>query len=138
MASPTFNPVRELRGLALPTQRDPRGAFNSKREADAAWGDLLRAVLVPQGSQLMRRQFGSSLYDMLFDPLDIEDELVATLIRETAERSCPHVRIREVKLSINGTHVEIGIVFSLTSDPASVETRVASVKRSVMTAVGVA
>lgn len=134
-----FNPVQELRGLALPATRGARGFFDSKNQFDVAWGDLIMAVFVPRGSRPMRRSFGSALYDLLFNPMDIEDELIEVAIKDTAAQFCPHITIRRVTLlNVDRGHVEVGIVFSLTSDLAAETDRSVVVRKTHINLAGAA
>ena len=133
----TFKPVRELRGLALPVRQDPRGPFNSKTETDVAWGDLLRAVLVPRGSQPMRRNFGSSLHELLAEPMDVEDEFVIALISDSVRNSCPHIILKNVSVRVVRTQLEIGVTFSLVSNPEEPVTRTTTIKRTNVSARGI-
>ena len=125
MASRDFATTTELRGLALPAS--PRGAggyFEAKDPLDAAWGDLLMALLVPVGSRPMNRTFGSALYDTLFTPQTLEFEVVVVAIRDAAARLLPHIVIKDVTvIADTPRHVRVGIVFALASDRGTEEER---------------
>lgn len=126
-----FQPATELRGLALPATLGPQGIFASKSAFDVAWGDLLVAVFTPRGSRPMNRLFGSTLYDLLFTPLDVEDEIIEVSIREVAAQFCPHIVIQRVTLSSSTQGgVQVGVVFSLTSDPQTTTSRTVLVKKT--------
>lgn len=138
MVTGAFKPATELRGLALPATRGPQGYFASKDPYDVAWGDLLCAVFTPRGSRPMRRSFGSSLYDLLFDPLDIEDAIIEVSIREVVAQSCPHIIVRRVTL-LNATagRIQVGIVFSLASDQETEAGRTVFIKKTYLSQPGV-
>lgn len=138
MVTGAFKPAIELRGLALPATRGPQGVFASKNAFDVAWGDLLLAVFTPRGSRPMDRSFGSTLYELLFEPIDIEDEIIEVSIRAVAAQFCPHIVIRKVTLlnSAQGT-VQVGVVFSLTSDQATDDRRTVLIKKTYIALPGV-
>lgn len=131
MVTGAFKPATELRGLALPARRGSQGFFASKTAFDVAWGDLLLAVFTPRGSRPMNRAFGSSLYDLIFDPVGIEDEIVEVSIRAVAQQFCPHIVIRKVTLlNVADGKVQVGVVFSLASDQETEERRSVFIKKT--------
>lgn len=139
MSNGAFKTATELRGLALPARRGPGGFFESKNPHDVAWGDLLVALFVPQGSRPMRRQFGSALYEYLFDPIAVEDETLEIAVRDTAVASCPHLNIVSVSIkNIDGARVTLGIVFGLKSDPMQTVERQTIVQKTDISVLGAA
>lgn len=137
MPTGAFTTATELRGLALPALRGPGGFFASKNQFDVAWGDLLMAIFVPRGSRPMQRQFGSTLYDLLFDPIDIENEIIEASVRDIAAQFCPQVLIRRVTIKNSAAgHIQVGIVFSLASDIENEGERSVLIPKTVVTEVG--
>lgn len=137
MVTGEFHIATELRGLALPARRGSGGYFPSASPADVAWGDLLLAILTPQNGRPMNRSFGTTLYQLLFEPIAEEFELVKMVIRDTAARSCPHLVIQDVTVaSVEPERVEVGITFSLRSDLENVQERNVSVKKTNVSVVG--
>lgn len=131
MVTSAFNSSTELRGLALPAARGSQGPFASRGAADVAWGDLLLAIFTPRGSRPMNRAFGSSLYDLLFTPIDVENEIVEVSIREVASQFCPHIVISRVTLlNVEQGRIQVGVVFSLASDPGTEERRAVLIKKT--------
>lgn len=114
MASSDLQTSKEIRGLALPAVKGPGGYFESKGEGDVSWGDLMLTLFTPLGGRVMRRGFGSSLYDLLFEPL-VPDEfqLVGAAIRDIAARQLPHVTVTKVEIRAQpqGDGMEIRIFF---------------------------
>jgi len=114
----------QLRGLALPATKGPGGFFESKQPLDVAWGDLLMALFTRRGSRVMRRDFGSVLAELLFDPTtDEQAEVVDHVVREAAADHCPHISIRGVEVSTIDRAMQVRIRFALRTDTADVQTR---------------
>lgn len=119
MASSDLQTSKELRGLALPALKGTGGYFESKGEGDVSWGDLLLTLFTPIGGRVMRRGFGSSLYDLLFEPLiPGEFQIISAAIRDIARRQLPHIRVTrvEIKALSGGDGMEIKIFFRLQTD----------------------
>lgn len=119
--------ITQLRGLALPAVKGAGGYFETKTALDVAWGDLMNAILIPRGSRLMRRGFGSTLREQLFEP-NTEDQqaLIDYVIREAAQEHCPHVQIREVsvfKSDSVSNRVLVRVTFALRTDTSQVQDR---------------
>lgn len=112
-----YTNATELRGLALPALKGSGGIFESKSAEDVAWGDLLLALFTPIGGRVMRRQAGSALYELLFEPVNPDDfTLVDYTIREAARRQLPHVNITNVEVRDIGRGIEIHVFFQLNND----------------------
>lgn len=114
MASSDLQTSKEIRGLALPAIKGPGGYFESKSVGDVSWGDLLLTLLTPLGGRVMRRSFGSSLYDLLFEPLiPGEFSIISAAIRDIAARQLPHVSVTRVEIRelASGVGMEIKIFF---------------------------
>lgn len=113
MATVTTGQV-ERRGLALPAIRTVGGYFASKNRYDTAWGDLLLAIFVHIGSRPGRRDFGSALDTVLFEPDVLQkQQMVRHIINETAARWTPHIVIREVKVQVVERNLQLWIAFGL-------------------------
>lgn len=122
--------VVELRGLALPALRGVGGYFVSKTRYDVAWGDLILAIFCPINGRPMRRIFGSSIHDVVFEPSTLAlNQLISYVIRECASRWCPHVVINDVLVQPQGQDVKVGVVFSLSED-RSVQDRTIFIRKS--------
>jgi phage baseplate assembly protein W len=118
MVSSDLLSSRELRGLALPALKGSGGYFESKGEGDVAWGDLLMALFVPIGGRVMRRSFGSSLYELLFDPIiEGEFQLVDAAIKDIAARNLPHVTVTRtlIRTAESNKGIEIKVFFRVNS-----------------------
>lgn len=116
----TDTQVKQLRGLALPALRTAGGYFASKGPADIAWGDLIVAVFTPVGSRPFRRQFGSTLHEVVFEPNDATT--AATLeyvIKDAVKRQAPNVIVNGVVARADGRTVSLLIQFSRSDDRAT-------------------
>ncbi len=104
----------ERRGLALPAIRTVGGYFASKNRYDTAWGDLLLTIFTPIGSRPGRRDFGSALDALLFEP-DVlrKQQMILHIITEAAARWTPHVVIREVRVEVVDKSLKLWIAFGL-------------------------
>ena len=114
MASSDLQTSKEIRGLALPAIKGSGGYFESKGAGDVSWGDLMLALFTPLGGRIMRRSFGSSLYDLLFEPVvPGEFQIIGAAIRDVANRQLPHVSVTnvEIRAQSNGKAIEIKISF---------------------------
>lgn len=118
--------VKQLRGLGLPALRATGGYFTSKTRLDVAWGDLLLALFTPIGVRSMRRTFGSSLHELLFDP-NIRQNIkrIQYIISETMTKWTPHLILRGVRVIINNKALELHITFALADDRQSLSRSVA-------------
>jgi len=107
----------ELKGLALPALHGPGGLFESKGEADVAFGDLLIALFTPIGGRFMARSFGGTLHDLLFETLPGEFSLVDAAIKDTARKNLPHVTVTRTRIreAATGKGIEIEIFFRVNS-----------------------
>lgn len=114
----------QLRGLALPATKGPGGFFESKQPLDVAWGDLLLTLFTIRGARPMRRDFGSVLHELLFDPnVDEQAEVVDHVIREAAADHCPHIQIRGVETTSFDRSLQIRVLFALRTDTSNVQAR---------------
>lgn len=86
----------------------------------------------------MNRQFGSTLWELLWEPVSTEFEVAELVIRDAATRFTPHLVIRQVNVNPQGNRVQIGVVFSLRSDLQAEEERTALIDRSSVTTLGAA
>jgi phage baseplate assembly protein W len=128
MAAPVKSTI--LRGLALPAVRGSGGYFASKTLEDAAWGDLLLVLFTKIGARPFRRDFGSGLIGLLFDPSTPQIAQRATFeITDAVSRGAPHIVIQDVVITRSGKSVNLTISFSLRGTPGSV-TRTARLDRS--------
>ena len=129
----------ELAGLALPASKtSPGGYFQSKSKYDVAWGDLLLALFVPAGSRVMRRRLGSSILEMLFEPLDsqLDQQEISFRVRDAIRQQAPHIRIERVQIldPQNPKTLSIAITFSLREDPQT-DTRRIRLSRNFISAI---
>ena len=112
---------QQLRGLALPAIRTAGGYFVSKQPDDVAWGDLIITLFTPIGSRLMRRQFGSALSTLVFDPSDATLQTdITTVIQAAAALWAPMVTIRGVTTTLNGKQVGVTVSFSRADNTSQV------------------
>ncbi len=104
----------ERKGLALPAVRSTGGYFASKNRYDTAWGDLLLALFTPIGSRPGKRDFGSALDTILFEP-DVlrKQQMVRHIIMEAAARWTPHIVIREIKVEVVDKALKLWVAFGL-------------------------
>lgn len=114
-----FQTFQELRGLALPAIKGPGGYFESKGEGDVAWGDLLLALLTPQGGRLMRRSFWSGVPDLLFEPVVVDEfQIIDATIKDVANRLLPHITVTRTNIRAldNGKGLEVQIRFRVNTN----------------------
>lgn len=124
MPTPDLKSTTELRGFALPATKGPGGYFESKNPGDTAWGDLLLALLTPQGGRFMRRTLGSALYEQLFEPVVASEfPLVDYTIRQASDRQLSNVRIARTAIREVPRGIEIKVFFRLRSDLGVEESR---------------
>lgn len=125
-----FQTATELRGLALPATAGAGGFFESKGRYDVAWGDILLALLTPQGSRPQNRAFGTTLYNLLFEPIAEEFELIKLVVRDAVTQWCPHLVLREVGVVAQEKTVQISITFSLRSEFSNPQERAVLIKKT--------
>lgn len=133
MASSDLQTSKELKGLALPAVKGTGGYFESKGAGDVSWGDLLLTLFTPIGGRVMRRSFGSSLYDLLFEPLiPGEFQIIGAAIRDIARRQLPHVRVTRVQIRElqSGIGMEIKIFFRLQSNLEAEQSQVVLIPKT--------
>jgi phage baseplate assembly protein W len=120
----------ERRGLALPALRRVGGYFASKNRYDTAWGDLLLTLFVPTGTRPGKRDFGSALHRVLFEP-DVlrQQEVVERVVLQAAARWTPHIVIHEVKVQALDKRLQLWIGFGLVGE-ASADRRLVQLSRS--------
>jgi len=126
----TANTKQEIRGLALPALRRAGGYFASKNKYDTAWGDVLRAIFTPVGSVPAKRDYGSALHRLMFEPdLLNRQQLVTYVITQAVKKWCPHVTLRDIALgaSADGKTFGLRVKFSLTDELASVQERMVDI-----------
>lgn len=116
--------VTRLRGLALPATKGPGGYFESKPPLDVAWGDVLLALFTMRGGRVMRRDVGSVLNEILFEPnTEDQESFVDDVVREAVTASCPHVQVRDVQVLRRDRVMHLTIAFALRTDTSNVQTR---------------
>lgn len=122
-------PIIETRGLALPAIRSVGGYFASKGPHDVAWGDLLLALFTRLTSRFMRRNIGSSLSDILFQP-NVEENLqvVELIIEDVAERDTPQIVLDDVTVVLSGRTLALKIAFHLVDDD-TIDERLVELRR---------
>lgn len=114
----------ELRGLALPAVKGPGGLFESKRGGDVLFGDLLVALFTPLGTRIMRRGFGSTVHQLLFEPIVDDLDFVNFTIRQVSgSDALPHVTITNVETRAVEKGLEVQITFRATNDQQGSQTR---------------
>jgi hypothetical protein len=134
MPTPDLLAATEVRGLALPATKGPGGYFESKTPQDVAWGNLLLALLTPQGGRFMRRGLGSALYEQLFEPVVEGDfPLVDYTIREAAARQLATVNITRTDISVrnSGRGLDVHVFFRLRSDLEVEESRTVQIPKTI-------
>jgi phage baseplate assembly protein W len=114
--------LETLSGLGLPVTRNSGGYFTPKTGRDVAFSDLVISLLTPIGSRPMRRDFGSGLSLLLFDPNDKMVVSQATrVIQEAAQRWCPWATVLAVRVEESGTRMFLRVTFSLIDDRTPTE-----------------
>ncbi len=109
--------VQQLRGLALPAIRTAGGYFATKGPNDMAWGALINAVFTPLGSRPFRRQFGSTLHEVVMEPNDATTQsLVEYVIKDAVQRWAPSVIVQSVVTRPVDNKIGILIQFSRSDD----------------------
>lgn len=114
--------LERIVGLGLPVTRQSGGYFTLKKGKDVAFSDLVIAIFTPIGGRPMKRDFGSGLSTLLFDPNDkTAIGVINKVIRDAAQKWCPYVSVQQVDVAQNGRYMYLRIVFSLTDDRTPVE-----------------
>lgn len=113
--------VRPLTGLALPAMRRTGGYFSSRRHADLAWGDILLAVFVPRGAQVMARGLGCGLHEQLFQLRSVDPSVIAYTVRDAITQQVPYVRVESVKIAPVDKGYRISIAYSLRSEIETIQ-----------------
>lgn len=127
--------VTRLRGLALPAVKGPGGYFETKKDLDVAWGDLMVALFTPRATRVMNRSFGSVLHEQLFEPNTSEqDATIRYVIQEAIGENCPHIQFREVRISREESRATVRIFFALRTDTSDVQSREVIVEKSHLSA----
>jgi phage baseplate assembly protein W len=117
--------LETLSGLGLPVTRDSGGYFTPKTGRDAAFSSLVISLLTPIGSRPMRRDFGSGLSLLLFDPNDkMAISVAERVIREAAQKWCPWATVISVRVEEAGRRMFLYVTFSLIDDRTPVERKV--------------
>lgn len=131
MPTPDLLAATEVRGLALPATKGPGGYFESKSPEDVAWGNLLLAILTPQGGRFMRRGLGSALYEQLYEPVVEGDfPLVDYTIREAVSRQLATVNITRTDVSARERGLSVHVFFRRRADLEVEEARTVQVPKT--------
>jgi len=108
-----------MRGLGLPALQTAGGYFTSKTAYDVAWGDLMYCLFTPIGTRPGLRGFGSAIPLQLYEFASDVTDRAEFLVRDAAEKDCPHIVIDSVIVSSDETTVSLDISFHLRSDSAN-------------------
>lgn len=87
------------RGPAVPWFFQASGYFAPKGTREVIWASIVNILLTPIGTRVRKPDFGSRLYDLLFEP---NDELLAALARvyivEALRKWEPRIEVTEAEV----------------------------------------
>lgn len=121
--------MSEAIGVTIPIVRGQIGYFQQTRTTlQAARSNLLNLLLTNKGERLMQPEFGTDIYRLLFEQVDIGiDTQVEEDIRSAVSFWLPYIIIRDVKVdastdNIDRNRLDISTTFSIEQDPTTFET----------------
>lgn len=106
------------RGLALPTSRTTGGYFAYRSGMELAAGNMKLVLASPIGSRPMKRDWGSGLPGLLFEPRTAGDPVIRMVVADSVRKWCPDVRINQIAVVSKGRRTQIAISFTLARNVA--------------------
>jgi phage baseplate assembly protein W len=112
-------------GITLPVQHGPAGYFNqSFSVVDQVKSNLVMLLKTKKGERRMNPNFGSGLWDVLFE-FNNENlgQLAESTVRRDVERWMPYVNIKQVTIQNGATEIDqyaMGISVEFTVNSAGI------------------
>lgn len=117
---PNNNPNKAI-GIGFPLTRGNSGYFKQTyTTAEQAKSNLRNLLLTRKGERVMQPEFGSRIYDMLFEQNDeFFDKKIKTYINDAVEVWLPYIIINRIDVVLDETEHQynIHIKYSLRNDP---------------------
>lgn len=109
-------------GIQFPLDIGNQGYFKqTKTLLDQSVHNLKNLLLTIKGERVAQPEFGSDLYNILFEPIDTDGVLVENLestIRESVDIWLPYIIIENVIIEINkANEISINIHFTTSLNP---------------------
>ena len=109
-------------GLKLPMGYSDSGYFKqTKTTLQQAKHNIINLLKTIPGERLGQPAFGSSLHEILFEPLNEDfNEIIETAIRESLNKWLPYINIKNIEITMpdyNINQVNIAIDFGLSFEP---------------------
>tara|TARA_Y100001963_G_scaffold104497_1_gene144029 strand:- start:1187 stop:1615 length:429 start_codon:yes stop_codon:yes gene_type:complete len=109
-------------GLKLPMGYSDTGYFKqTKTTLQQAKYNIINLFKTIPGERLGQPAFGSSLHEILFEPLNEDfNEIIETAIRESLNKWLPYINIKNIEITMpdyNINQVNIAIDFGLSFEP---------------------
>jgi phage baseplate assembly protein W len=112
-------------GITLPIQRGQNGFFQqSSTLLEQTKSNLKNLLLTVKGERLAQPEFGSNIYNILFENMDTGfSKKIEDSIREAVAKWLPHVILNAVIIdaSHNTNTVNISVQYSLVNDASALE-----------------
>lgn len=113
------NPI----GVKIPIAMGNTGFFDQTFTVlDETKSMMLNLLLTRKGERFMQPEFGTGIYDLLFDPIVANIAVnIKQEIKEVVKVWLPHVDLQEVQIDIDKENIEnnkvgIKVIYSLKSD----------------------
>lgn len=98
-------------GITLPLQRGSNGYFaQSFQTKDQVKANIKNLILTNKGERLMQPDFGTGLYDVLFNPnTDELEQRIQDSIEDAISQWMPYINIVEIFVDQNNTNIDSNI-----------------------------
>jgi phage baseplate assembly protein W len=98
-------------GITLPLQRGATGYFaQSFQTKDQVKANIKNLILTNKGERLMQPDFGTDLYDVLFNPSTDElEQRIQDSIEDAISQWMPYINIVEIFVDQNNTNIDSNI-----------------------------
>ena len=93
--------ARERYGIAFPFQNSDSGLFlkTTTTVAEETKTDLIHLVLTRKGSRYFLPDFGTRLYEYIFEPLDsTTSQAIDSELRDVIKKYIPNIIVNEIKI----------------------------------------
>ncbi len=93
--------ARERYGIAFPFQDSDSGFFlkTTTTVAEETKADLIHLILTRKGSRYFLPDFGTRLYEYIFEPLDTTTfQAIDSELRDVIQKYIPNIIVNEIKL----------------------------------------
>jgi len=93
--------ARERYGIAFPFQDSDSGFFlkTTDTPAEEIKSDLIHLILTRKGSRYFLPEFGTRLYEYIFEPMDsMTFQAIDSELRDVIEKYIPNVIVNEIKI----------------------------------------